>query len=311
MLSGASNFVSGVDNTLLFIFYVSIFFLISITVTMLYFVYRYNKKRNPKSEHIEGNLTLEIIWTIIPLILVAIMFFYGWTNWKMMKSPPKDAFAIKSIARMWSWSFIYPNGKVTDTLYVPQNKPVIVHVSSADVIHSLYIPAFRLKQDMVPGNTKNFLWFIGQQQGTFDIFCAEYCGTRHSYMTTAVVVMPVTDFDKWYNDTSKIAAISKTGLKIFPGQAIMKKNGCFACHSIDGSRIVGPTFKAIYGEKTTVLINGNEQQITIDDNYIEESIYEPNAKILKGFQQGLMQPYKELITKDEIKQIVEYLKSLK
>lgn len=267
-------------------------------------------KRNPKSEHIEGNLTLEIVWTIIPLILVGFMFIYGWRDWKMMKSPPKNAFTIKSNARMWSWSFSYPNGKVTDTLFVPMNKPVIINVNSSDVIHSLYIPAFRVKQDVVPGN-KNFLWFIAQKEGTYDLFCAEYCGLRHAYMTTAVVAMPQKVFDKWYIDTAAVAKVSATGKLILPGLAIIKRNGCTACHSFDGSKIVGPSFKGIYGEKTTVVVNGKEQQVTVDDDYILESIYDPNAKVLKGFQSNLMQPYKDLISKDEVKQIAEYIKSLK
>ena len=310
MFSGASNFVNNVDRTTMFIFITSIFFLVGITATMVYFVFRYNKKQNPKSAFIEGNLTLEIIWIVIPVILVGIMFIYGWKDWKMMKSPPKNAFAIKGTARMWSWSFKYPNGKVTDTLFVPLNKPVNVNVSSADVIHSMYIPAFRIKQDMVPGNN-NFLWFIAQKQGTYDLFCAEYCGLRHSYMTTAVVVMPQKAFDKWYKDTSAVVAVSVGGKKIHPGLALIKKNGCVACHSTDGSKIVGPSFKGIYGEKTTVLVNDKEQQIIIDDNYILESVYIPNAKIVKGFQQGLMQPYKDILSKEDIKQIAEYIKSIK
>jgi cytochrome c oxidase subunit 2 len=311
MFSGASNFTDNVDRTTLFIFLVALFFLVGITATMIYFVVRYNKKRNPKSEHIEGNITLEIIWTVIPLVLVAIMFIYGWQDWKMMKSPPKNAFLIKSTARMWSWSFTYPNGRLTDTLYVPLNKPVIVNVNSADVIHSMYIPAFRIKQDMVPGNN-NFLWFIGQKQGSFELFCAEYCGLRHAYMTTAVVVMPQPEFDKWYNDTSKVTAIvSEAGIKASKGLEIIRKNGCIACHSTDGSKIVGPSFKGIFGEKTTVLVDGKEQQFTVDENYIEESVYNPNAKVVKGYQQGLMQPYKDLVTKEEIKQIADYIKSLK
>jgi cytochrome c oxidase subunit 2 len=310
MFSGASNFVNSVDRLTLLIFLISLFFLVAITATMIYFVFRYNMKRSPKSEHIEGNVTLEIVWTIIPVILVGIMFIYGWRDWKMMKSPPKNAFAIKSTARMWSWSFSYPNGKTTDTLFVPLNKPVIVNVNSADVIHSLYIPAFRVKQDVVPGN-KNFLWFIGQTAGTYDLFCAEYCGLRHAYMTTAIVVMPQKDFDKWYIDTSAVAKVSTSGKPILPGLAIIKKNGCTACHSFDGSKIVGPSFKGIYGTKTMVVVNGKEQEITVSDEYILESVYEPNAKVVKGFQPSLMQPYKDLISKDEVKQIAEFIKSLK
>lgn len=311
MFSGASNFVDKVDGTTMFIFLVSMFFLIGITVAMIYFVIRYDKSRNPKSSFIEGNLTLEILWIVIPVILVGIMFVYGWSNWKMLKSPPKNAFTITSTARMWSWSFKYPNGTITDTMFVPVKRAVIVNLKSSDVIHSLFIPSFRVKQDVVPGN-KNFLWFIAEKTGTYDIFCTEYCGLRHSYMTTAVVAMPEKSFDKWYKASASPVVAAPSGAKVvLPGLAIIKKNGCTACHSFDGSKVVGPSFKGIYGTKTVVLVNGNEQQVTVDDNYIQESIFEPNAKVVKGFQSNQMQSFKEIITPEQVKQIAEYIKSLK
>ena len=277
---------------------------------MLYFVVRYNRRKNPRATQIKGSLALEITWTVIPFVLVLIMFVYGWTNWTIMKRPPKDAFTIFSTARMWSWSFKYPNGEVTDTMFVPMNRPVKVNVTSADVIHSMYIPAFRLKQDMVPGSN-NFLWFIAEKEGTYDIFCAEYCGLRHSYMTTAVVVMKGREFDKWYNESSKVSIVSGAGVKIMPGLLVIKRNGCSACHSSDGTKIVGPSFKGIYGNKTLVLIEGKEQQVLVDDAYIMESIYKPNAKIVKGFQSNLMQSYTDIISKNEVKEITEFIKTLK
>ncbi len=311
MFSGVSNFVNSVDSTTLFIFLVAIFFLVGISVVMIYFVIRYNKKRNPKSAFIPGNTTLEITWIVIPAILVLIMFYYGWTNWKMLKNPPKNAFTIISTARMWSWSFKYPNGIVTDTMVVPLNKPVIVNVVSSDVIHSLFIPAFRVKQDVVPGN-KNFLWFIAQKEGTYDIFCAEYCGLRHAYMTSAVVVKPQKAFDKWYKESANPVATVEAGKAApLPGLTLMRKNGCIACHSFDGSIIVGPSFKGIYGSKTTVLVDGKEKVVTVDFDYILESIYIPNAKIVKGFQPNLMQSFKDVLSKDQVQQIADYIKSLK
>jgi cytochrome c oxidase subunit II len=310
MFSGTSNFVNKIDSGILFIFLVSIFFLVGITAVMIYFVIRYDKKKNPKSAFIEGNIILEILWIVIPLILVTFMFYYGWTNWKMLKSPPKNAFVINSTARMWSWSFTYPNGKVTDTLFIPLNKPVIVNVKATDVIHSLYIPSFRVKQDVVPGN-KNFLWFIAQKEGTYDLFCAEYCGLRHAYMTTAAVVMNQQSFTKWYTNQAPAITASAVGKKMMPGLEVVRRNGCMACHSFDGSIVVGPSFKGIYGNKVTVLINGKELQVTVDDNYILESMNEPNAKVLKGFQPNLMQSFKDILTKEEAQQIANYIKSLK
>jgi cytochrome c oxidase subunit 2 len=311
MFTGASNFTNSVDRTTMFIFLVSMFFLVGITAVMIYFVIRYDKKRSPKSKHIEGNITLELIWIVIPLALVMIMFFYGWKDWKMFKTPPKDAFTISSTARMWSWSFEYPNGRITDTLYVPANKPIIVNVNSADVIHSMFIPAFRIKQDMVPGND-NYLWFIANKEGSFEIFCAEYCGLQHSYMTSAVNVMAADSFDKWYNDTSLMAAVPGAGGAVpMPGLGLMRRNGCIACHSLDGSTIVGPSFKGIFGKEITVLVNGDEQQVTVTEEYIRESLLTPNAKIVKGFREGFMQSYRGLVTEEDIQQITEYIESLK
>ncbi len=310
MFSGVSNFTNSVDRTTMFIFSISLFFLIGISAVMIYFLIRYNKKRNPKSEHIEGNITLELIWIIIPLALVMVMFFYGWKDWKMFKTPPKDAFTISSTARMWSWSFEYPNGKITDTLYVPRDKAIQVNVNSADVIHSMFIPAFRIKQDMVPG-TENFLWFIANEEGSYEIFCAEYCGLQHSYMTTAVNVMAPEDFDKWYSDTSLVAATPGTGGAVpMPGLGILRRNGCIACHSLDGSSIVGPTFKGVFGHEVTVVVDGKEQKVTVDEGYVRESILEPNVKIVKGYQRGLMQSYKDLLTDEDIQAITDYLKTL-
>jgi cytochrome c oxidase subunit 2 len=309
MFTGVSNFTNNVDRTTMFIFVVSVFFLVTIMATMIYFVFRYNKKRNPVSTHIEGNVTLEVIWIIIPLVLVLVMFFYGWSDWKMFKSPPKDAFTISSTARMWSWSFEYPNGKITDTLYVPLNKPIIVNVTSADVIHSLFIPAFRIKQDMVPGSD-NYLWFIAQKEGSYEIFCAEYCGLQHSYMTSAVNVMAEERFNKWYNDTSMVVAAGTTTAAL-PGANVVRRNGCIACHSLDGSSIVGPSFKGVFGEETTVEVDGDDQQVMVDGNYIRESLFEPNVKVVKGFRPGLMQSYKGLLTDEEVQQITDYLESLK
>ncbi|MFW5710108.1 MAG: cytochrome c oxidase subunit II, partial [Bacteroidota bacterium] len=200
MYSEASNFVEGVDRAFVFILSVAIFFLVSITIAMVYFIIRYNKKKNPKATQIKGSVTLEVLWTAIPLVLVLLMFYYGWTGWRPMQKAPEDTFNIKSISRMWSWAFEYDNGKMTDTLYVPQGQPVKLDLISQDVIHSLYIPAFRVKQDIVPGRN-GMMWFVAEKPGRYDLFCTEYCGLRHSYMETEVVVLTPEEFEKWYADT--------------------------------------------------------------------------------------------------------------
>lgn len=305
----ASNFVTGVDKAFIVILGISFFFLIGLTLTMLYFVYKYNNKKHPVATQIEGSTKLEIIWTVIPVILVLVMFYYGWAGWIPMKTAPKDAFNIKVVARMWNFTFEYENGKKTDTLFVPLNKAVKLGLTSLDVVHSVYIPAFRIKEDVVPGKEK-MSWFIAQREGIYDLFCAEYCGMNHSYMINLVKVMPQDQFDAWYVDTTQqVAAV--TDSPTANGQRIMKNIGCFACHSTDGSKLVGPTFKGVYGHEVTVVTDGNERTLTADEEYLKRSIFEPNVDVVKGFSKGMMLSYKGQLSDEDVAQIIEYMKTLK
>ncbi|WP_321289261.1 cytochrome c oxidase subunit II [uncultured Sunxiuqinia sp.] len=306
----ASNFVEGVDKAFIIIFAVCFFFLIGLTAAMIYFIFRYNKKRNPKATQIEGSTTLEIVWTVIPTILVLVLFYYGWAGWIPMKTAPKDSFEIDVVARMWNFTFQYENGKRTDTLFVPQDKPVKLNLKSLDVVHSLYIPAFRVKEDVVPGREK-FLWFTPTNEGIYDLFCAEYCGLQHSYMINLVKVMPQEEFNTWYTDTTQQAASENIDSPTEAGKRIMTNIGCFACHSQDGSKLVGPSFKGIYGHEVTVKTGGETRTVMVDDEYIKRSIYEPNADVVEGFNKGLMVSYQGQLTDTEVEQIIEYLKTLK
>ena len=158
MNSGASNFAQGVDMAFYVILGISVFFLVGITATMIWFVIRYSRKRNPVAKNIKDNTKLEIIWTVIPTILVLVMFYYGWIGYMPMKRVPNGAIEIKATGRMWSWQFVYENGKSSNILVVPLNKPVKLNLYSPDVLHSLYIPSFRIKEDVVPG-LNNIMWF--------------------------------------------------------------------------------------------------------------------------------------------------------
>jgi cytochrome c oxidase subunit 2 len=198
MLDGASNFAESVDTAFLFILSVSVFFLVLITTLMIFFVIKFNRKRYPKPKNIHGNVPLEITWTLVPTILVLIMFYFGWTGYKEMAEIPKDAMTIEVTGQMWQWRFKYENGLQTDTLYVPLNKAVKVNLNSVDVNHSFYIPAFKFKKDVLP-NRKNVAWFIPTKIGSYTLTCAEYCGLRHSYMLTKVVVLPEDKFNTWLN----------------------------------------------------------------------------------------------------------------
>lgn len=209
--------VTEVDNVFILIVAISVFFLLLVTIAMIYFVVKYRKKKNPVADNITGNTTLEVVWTVIPLILVLLIFFYGWEGFKTMRNVPPDAMTIKVTGKMWMWSFEYENKKKTDSvLYVPLNKPIKMEIHSSDVNHSFYIPAYRIKEDAVPGRT-NYLWFLPDKLGEHDILCAEYCGLRHSFMLGKVVVMPPDEFARWMSeipkqDTLKAADTLKTSI---------------------------------------------------------------------------------------------------
>ncbi|MFW5974655.1 MAG: cytochrome c oxidase subunit II [Bacteroidota bacterium] len=311
MYSEASNFVEAVDTAFVVILGISLFFLVGITATMIYLVWRYNKKRNPKASPIEGNTKLEIIWTAIPTGLVLVMFYFGWAGWKPMKETPPDAMNVKTTARMWSWSFEYENGKLSDKLVLPVNKPVVLDLVSVDVIHSLYIPSFRVKEDMVPGNEQQ-MWFVPQQTGTFDLFCTEYCGQRHSYMYTDVEVMEQEEFEEWYEQDADVAEEdAESGNEdATAGKNILEMTGCLACHSLDGSKIVGPSFKDLWDSERTVVTDGEERTVVADSAYIFRSVYEPDADVVEGYRKGQMISYKDQLNDDQVNKIKEYLKTL-
>lgn len=307
----ASNFVAGVDLAFMVILGISAFFLIGLTVLMIVFIHKYKKEKHPKAVQNEGSTKLEIIWTAVPLVLVLVMFYFGWMGWRPMKNPPDEAMHVTAVARMWNFQFQYENGKTSDTLYVPLNEPVILDLVALDVLHSLYIPAFRVKEDMVPGQDK-VMWFIPGTVGEFDLFCTEYCGLEHSYMYTGVNVLSREDFDEWLIDTTAVvsAAAGKDLSLADQGLAVLKKNGCNACHSQDGSKLVGPSYLGGWGNTRTVVTGREEREVTMNEEYVQRSIYDPNADVVKGFNKGLMLSYEGMVSEEEVKLIVEYLKEL-
>jgi cytochrome c oxidase subunit 2 len=310
-ITQASNFVQGVDFAFMVILGISFFFLIGLTIVMIYFLYKYNRKRNPVATQIEGSTKLEIIWTVVPFVLTMVMFYVGWAGWRPMHRPPKDAMEVTVYGRMWNFSFEYENGKRTDTLYLPKDQPVKLNLVALDVLHSLYIPAFRVKQDMVPGKKDNYMWFEPQRAGNYELFCAEYCGLQHSYMLSTVKVMEDADFQSWMVDTTQVASAAEIESPTATGKRIMQNIGCFACHTLDGTKLVGPSFKGIYGEEQTVVTGGETRTVTVDDEYIHKSIFDPNADVVQGFQKGLMVSYEGQLSDDDVANIIEYLKTVK
>ena len=303
--SGATGLSGEVVNRVFFyLLAITVFLLGLITFLMIYFVIRYHRKRNPQSSDVKENTWLEVIWTVVPTLLVLTMFYYGWTGFNFLKKAPEDAMKVRVIARQWSWLFEYENGLKSTELKVPVGKPVKLLLTSQDVIHSFYAPAFRIKQDVVPG-MENSLWFEPTAAGAYNVFCSQYCGLQHAKMLTHIVVLPEEEFNQWYQAGKEMAAKVPS-----PGPQLFQEKGCEACHSIDGTPRIGPTVKGLFGKTVTVLTDGKERRVMADEAYLRKSILEPNADVVVGFP-PVMPSQKGLLTDQEIDALILYLKELK
>jgi cytochrome c oxidase subunit II len=300
MLWGPSNTTGKVDSAFLFIVSVCVALLCIITFFMILFLVKYNKKRHPQGEEVKESVALEILWTVIPTVLVLLMFYFGWVDFEFLRHAPKNAMKIDVTGRQWSWLFTYTNGKQSDLLKVPAGKPVELILTSEDVIHSLFIPAFRIKEDCVPG-MKTHLWFTAEELGSYDIFCTEYCGAGHSHMLSKVIVMPESDFKEWY------AGAPAEGGKT-EALNLLQAKGCLGCHTTDGTKKIGPSFKGIFGGTVTVMTKSRERVLLVDEGYLKRSILEPNDDIVKGYP-----PVMPVIpmSEEELKTIVNYIENLR
>jgi len=304
IFSGATG-ISGrvVDNVFLYILVICIFLLALITFLMVYFVIRYRREKHPQAADIEGSTWLEITWTVIPTLIVLTMFYYGLTGFQFLKKVPEGAMAVKVIARQWSWLFQYENGTQETELRVPVGKPVKLVLTSQDVIHGFYMPAFRVKQDAVPG-METHLWFQPTETGTFDVMCSQYCGLEHSHMLTKIVVLPQEEFTKWYQAKKQEVALKGPPI----GPKLYQEKGCIACHSTDGSPRVGPSFKGLLGKTEKVATAGKEQTVVVDEAFIRKHILEPSAERVEGYPPIMP---KVSMTDEELIALVDYIKSLK
>jgi cytochrome c oxidase subunit 2 len=291
-----------VDTVFTIIFGICAVILLGIIVTMLWLLWRYNRRRQPvplsQKDH---NPWLEVTWTSISTVLVLVMFWYGWEGYLSLRRIPDDALQIQGTARMWSWFFTYDNGKSADKLYVPVGQPVKIRLTSEDVLHSFYVPAFRVKRDTVPGMT-TWVWFVAEQPGSYDLFCAEYCGTAHAAMVTTVEALAADEFQAWLASGATVDPIEQ-------GAALAQQHGCLGCHSVDGSPRVGPTFKGLAGSSRAVSQGGKELTVTADSAYLARSIREPAAEIVTGFP-PIMPPYAGL-TDDEVTTLLTWLETLR
>ncbi len=306
----ASNLAGKVDGVLMFITALTLVFFVLISVLLVYFAVKYRRRSdNDETPYITGNETLEIIWTLVPTVLLICIFIYAFVVYKDMRTVPADAVEVTVTGKQWLWEFEYYNGKKDiNRLVVEQNRPVRMVMRSDDVLHSFYVPGFRVKQDLLPGRYTQ-LWFTPTKVGTFKLFCAEYCGTAHSNMLAEVVVMSPEAYDIWEKgvgvDDDEAVADAKPTAEL--GEKVYTQKGCNACHSIDGSVVIGPSFKGLIGRSTTL---DDGTTITADENYIMQSIIEPQSQIVEGFQ-PIMPAFKGNITDKEVDALIAYIKTLK
>ncbi len=280
-----------------------------IVVFMLYSILVFRRKKGDVSDarHVEGNTRLEVAWTIAPLITVLFFAYLGGDALaETMRADPK-ALEIKVIGQQWAWRFEYPDyGIVTDTLMMPVNQQSILKLSSNDVVHSFWVPEFRVKQDALPGGNEfvRDLRVTPTLTGDYKVRCAELCGLQHATMESPVKVVSREDFEAW--------VIQETGVSEDPverGRTLVQRYGCVACHSLDGTRIVGPSWKGIYGN-TETMTDGTT--VTVDEAYLHESIIRPIAKIVAGYPANVMPlNYEEQLNDQQIADIIAFIMSLK
>lgn len=292
------------DGLFHFINEVSLILLIGITISIIYFAIKYKRKsEDDVTPVITHNNKLEIAWSVIPLLVCFVIFSWGYSGWLNLKSVPDDAYEIQVNGFKWGWNVNYSNGARTlNEIHVPVGKPVKIVLTSADILHSFFVPDYRVKHDVLP-NRYTYVWFEATEVGESQVFCTEYCGTGHSDMLAKVIVHTKEDFNAWLDANG--GGVSGTPAE--QGEQLVQLQGCVTCHSDDGSDMIGPTFKGLW-DKEEKLADGTT--VTVDENYIRESILDPAAKIVEGYN-NVMTPYEGRISDEEITNIIEYLKTLK
>jgi len=303
----ASTFAADIDSLYYYLFWISAVSAFLIYGVMFYFVVKYRAKGREANEVGEEsshhNTALEITWSVIPLFFCIAIFVWGFKGYVDLRTPPRNALEIHVQGQKWKWLFTYPNGFVSSELHVPVDEDVRVIIQSVDVLHSLYIPAFRTKMDAVPGRYTD-LWFHATREGEYPIFCAEYCGTSHSDMLAKAVVHPPGGYATWLREK---AAELENMPPVELGAKMYTEQGCSTCHSIDGSAKIGPSWKGLWGSQRN-FADGTSS--VADENYITESINMPTAKVVQNYAPA-MPTYQGKLSDKQINGIIEYIKSLK
>jgi cytochrome c oxidase subunit 2 len=330
MPPAATEIASKVDDIYSFLLWSSLFFFVLLIGGMIAFVIIYRRRSGvEQSAYITHNHTLEFLWSFIPFCIFIFCFAWGWLVFHQMRDMPKNGLEIHVVAKKWEWRFIYKNGrevtsgvddagnKTPATMVVPMGRQVKLIMASEKinpgsnenprdraVLHSFYVPAFRQKQDIVPGRYTTY-WFQANELGLFNVFCAEYCGEGHYSMHAAIKVVTPEEYEEWLSgDAAGPGAVVSLADQ---GKALYASRACIGCHSVNGSAGTGPTWHHMFGNP----VETDKGTVTVDENYVRESVLQPNAKIVKGFQGGIMPSYAGQLKDDEIASIIEFMKTLK
>lgn len=297
----ASSIAAKVDALYFFIAGVSLFFFTLICVLVLVFAIKYRRRSEDEQPRlIDGSLKLELLWTIIPLILAMVMFTWGAKLYVEMFTPPSQALNIYVVGKQWMWKIQHPEGnREINELHVPVGTPIKLIMTSEDVIHSFYVPAFRIKMDVLPGRYTS-TWFEATKPGKYHLFCAEYCGTKHSAMIGSIYALEPTEYQDWLSGAAgNTTSMAEAGAELFA------QLGCGTCHAADsGAR--GPHLAGVYGSTVSLLTGVT---MVADDAYIRRSILEPTSEIVSGFA-PLMPTYKGQANEEDVLKLIAYIKSL-
>jgi cytochrome c oxidase subunit 2 len=294
----ASAWAGKVDALFFFLLAVAIFFTFAIFLTIAFFAIKYHRKSDDEvPPEIHGSLKLEIVWTLIPFALTLVMFAWGAKIYFNEYTPPASAMDIYVVGKQWMWKIQHPEGKSEiDALHVPVGQPIRLTMTSEDVIHDFYIPAFRVKKDVLPGRYTTY-WFTPTKVGAYHLFCAQYCGTNHSAMIGTVYVMEPADFEQWLAGNPSGETMAQTGERLFV------RLNCVTCHKAGGR---GPVLDGVFG--STVQLKGGGTALA-DEAYLRESILTPQAKVVEGYK-PVMPTFQGQVTETQVLQLIAYIKSL-
>ena len=296
----ASTEAGKIDALYWFITIVSIVMTVLIFLAVIIFAWKYNRRVHAHATQIEGSTKLELTWSILPFLIMLIMFAWGAQLFFAAQQPPKDAMEIFVTGKQWMWKIQYPTGgREINSLHVPVNQPVKLTMASEDVIHSFSIPAFRVRHDVIPGHYDS-LWFTATKPGRYRLYCTEYCGNQHANMTGWVEVMDQRAYANWQSGGGTQGTLAEQGQQLF------QQFGCSTCHLLDQQGRC-PNLRGLYN-KPVQLQDG--RTVLADDAYIRESILDPNAKIVASFEPNVMPNFKGQITEENVIQLIAFVKSL-